>query len=149
VEGLSDALRRELIPWGIDVSRIHPSGVKGTEFNLKAGREGGIRFRSFPIGKVTREQMARKIVALVERPRRAVFFSRLYDVPAVLNRMFPGLVDLASSTWVRWKRRDELQGARRSGMEPAQHHVLTAALPVALFLFAAVYVKIALKWPED
>jgi NADP-dependent 3-hydroxy acid dehydrogenase YdfG len=122
VEGLSDGLRRELSPWGIWVSRIHPSGVKGTEFNRRASRKGGIRYKSLPVGKVTREQLARKMVTLVENPRYALFYSRLYDVPVFLNRHFPGLVDLISNAWVRWKRRSELSEgcmtacpAKRSG----------------------------------
>jgi NADP-dependent 3-hydroxy acid dehydrogenase YdfG len=109
VEGLSDALRRELRPWGIHVTRIHPSGVKGTEFNQRAAQSGGIRFRSAPIGKVTRQQVARALVHLVEHPRRSLFMSRLYDFPVLLNLLLPGLVDLASSTWVRLKRRKALQ----------------------------------------
>jgi hypothetical protein len=35
--------------------------------------------------------------------------SRLYDFPVLLNLLLPGLVDLASSTWVRLKRRQALQ----------------------------------------
>jgi NADP-dependent 3-hydroxy acid dehydrogenase YdfG len=108
VDGLTDGLRRELKPWGIRVSRIHPSGVKGTEFNKQAGKQGGIRYRSVQIGRVSREQVARKIVNLVEQPRRAVYISRLYDLPVFLNIFFPGVVDQISSLWVRWKRRKEL-----------------------------------------
>jgi NADP-dependent 3-hydroxy acid dehydrogenase YdfG len=140
VEGLTDGLRRELIPWGINVSRIHPSGVKGTEFNPKAGREGGIRYRSFPLGKVTREQVAREIVALVERPRRKIFLSRLYDVPVLLNRLFPGFVDFASSLWVRWKRREELRRAPYPGAAPARYHGRSLVLPAALLALAAIFV---------
>jgi short-subunit dehydrogenase len=107
VEGLTDGLRRELKPWGIYVSRVHPSGVKGTEFNQKADRDGGIEYRSLPIGKVTRERVAHELVRLVERPRRAVFFSRLYDVPVILNLLFPELVDYVMAVWVKRKYRDE------------------------------------------
>lgn len=107
VEGLSDGLRRELLPWGIHVSRVHPSGVKDTEFNPKAGRSGGIRYRSLPLGRVSRERVAREIVGLVERPRRAIFFSRLYDVGVFFNLFFPGLVDWASGLWVRRMQRQQ------------------------------------------
>ena len=111
IEGLTDGLRRELIPWGIEVSRIHPSGVKGTEFNRQAGRHGGIRYRSLPIGKVSRKRVAEVILRLVEHPRRAVFLSRLYDVPVVLNELAPGLIDGVMSLWVRRKRDQELKAA--------------------------------------
>jgi short-subunit dehydrogenase len=59
IEGLTEGLRRELIPWGIEVSRIHPSGVRGTEFNRQAAHQGGIRYRALPVGKVSREQVRR------------------------------------------------------------------------------------------
>ena len=77
VEGLTDGLRRELIPWGIKVMRIHPSGVTGTEFKEKAARDGGIQFKSISFGQVSRERVARTLVSLVERPRRSVFLGRI------------------------------------------------------------------------
>jgi short-subunit dehydrogenase len=139
VEGLADGLRRELIPWGIKVSRIHPSGVKGTEFNRKAGREGGIKFRSFPIGKVTRERVARELVSLVERPRRAIFLSRLYDVPVLLNLLFPGLVDFLSSTWIRSKRKDELRKTTSQDVQHTWSSGYSLVVPSFLLLFSALY----------
>lgn len=107
VEGLTDGLRRELIPWGIKVMRIHPSGVTGTEFKEKAARDGGIQFKSISFGQVSRERVARTLVSLVERPRRSVFLGRIYDGLAILNKLFPWIIDWASSTWVRFKQRQE------------------------------------------
>ena len=109
VEGLTDALRRELIPWGIRVMRIHPSAVPGTEFNQQAARHGGLRYRSIPIGRVSRERVARAMVRLVERPRRAVFLSHLYDVPALANLLVPGMIDILILNWVRTMRRRDLE----------------------------------------
>ena len=109
VEGLTDGLRRELIPWGIKVMRIHPSGVTGTEFKAKASRDGGIQFRSISFGQVSRERVARTLVRLVERPRPSVFLGRIYDGLAILNKLFPWTIDWASSTWVRLKQREELK----------------------------------------
>jgi NADP-dependent 3-hydroxy acid dehydrogenase YdfG len=140
VEGLSDGLRRELIPWGIHVSRVHPSGVKETEFNQKAKQDGGIKFRSFPIGKVTREKVAREMVRLVEKPRRALFFSRLYDLPVALNKLSPGLMDTLSSLWVRWKRREELR-AYQPRPKPAKYGRSPLALPAAGLLLAGLLVR--------
>ena len=114
VEGLTDGLRRELIPWGIKVMRIHPSGVTGTEFKEKASRDGGIQFRSISFGQVTRERVARTVVRLVERPRRSVFLGRVYDVAAILNKLFPWTIDWASSTWVRLKQREESKKRNKS-----------------------------------
>jgi len=107
VEGLTDGLRRELIPWGIKVMRIHPSGVTGTEFKEKAARDGGIQFRSISFGQISRERVARTLVNLVERPHPSVFLGRIYDIPAILNKLFPWTIDWASSIWVRLKQRQE------------------------------------------
>jgi len=107
VEGLTDGLRRELIPWGIKVIRIHPSGVTGTEFKEKASREGGIRFKSLAVGRVSREKVARTVVRLVEHPRRSIFLGHLYDVPVLLDSLFPWLVDWVTAAWVLNKQREE------------------------------------------
>lgn len=111
VEGLTDGLRRALAPWGITVIRIHPSSVTGTEFTQSHRQGGVVHYMPFPLGRVSRERMARHIVGLIEKPRRALFMSRLYDVPVFLNKVFPGFVDWTSETWVRNKRNDELPPA--------------------------------------
>ena len=108
VEGLTDGLRRALSPWGITVIRIHPSSVTGTEFTKSHKRGGTVHYMPFPLGRVSRERLARHIVGLIEQPRRALFMSRLYDVPVLLNRLFPEFVDWTSATWVRRRRKDEI-----------------------------------------
>lgn len=145
VEGLTDALRRELEPWGIRVSRIHPSGVKGTEFNKKAAQQGGVRYRSAPIGKVTREQVAHEIVELVEKPRRAVYMSRIYDLPVLVNMLVPEAIDLFSSIWVRLKRRQELK-EDEVGETPEVHYGRVLNVPqIIVMAFSAVLVYLFLK----
>jgi len=118
VEGLTDGLRRELIPWGIKVMRIHPSGVTGTEFKEKASRDGGIQFKSISLGQVSRERVARTLVRLVERPRPSIFLGRLYDGLAILNKLFPWMIDWASSTWVRLKQAEELKKGQNERPPP-------------------------------
>ena len=108
IEGLTDGLRRALLPWGIAVIRIHPSSVSGTEFNQRVLRDGTVHYQPVPIGRISREQLARHIVDLVRRPRRALFISRLYEVPVLLNKLFPEAVDWISATWVRRKQKEEL-----------------------------------------
>jgi len=108
VEGLTDGLRRALLPWGITVIRIHPSSVSGTEFNKRVMRDGRVEYQPVPIGRISRERLARHLVGLIEKPRRALFISRVYEVPVLLNKLFPEIVDWVSATWVRQKRRREL-----------------------------------------
>ena len=119
VEGLTDALRRELLPWGITVIRIHPSSVTGTEFNQHVMRGGTVKYQPLPIGRITREQLARHIVELIEKPRRALFVSRLYEFPVLLNRLFPEVIDWVSANWVRRKRKQEISPANR--IAPVQY----------------------------
>jgi NADP-dependent 3-hydroxy acid dehydrogenase YdfG len=107
IEGLTDGLRRALLPWGITVIRIHPSSVSGTEFNKNVVRKDGVEYKAVPIGRISRERLARNIVGLIEKPRRALFMSRLYEVPVLLNKLFPGFIDWTSATWVRRKYKQE------------------------------------------
>jgi NADP-dependent 3-hydroxy acid dehydrogenase YdfG len=108
VEGLTDGLRRTLQPFGITVIRIHPSSVSGTEFAKHPYRPGAVTYAPVPIGRISRERLARHLVGLIEKPRRALFISRIYEVPVQLNRFFPAVVDFFSETWIRRKRKDEI-----------------------------------------
>ena len=108
VEGLTDGLRRALLPWGITVIRIHPSSVTGTEFSHHFSRGGTVKYTPIPIGRISREQLARRMIELIERPQRALFISRIYDIPVVINKVFPGFVDQLSALWVRLKRKNEM-----------------------------------------
>lgn len=108
VEVLSDGLRRELAPWGIKVIRVHPSAVTGTEFKDKAIANGGVNYSTTALGRVSRETVARAIVKLVEDPQRSLFLGRLYDVPVIINAMFPRLIDFFSALFVKFHRRKEL-----------------------------------------
>ena len=107
IEGLTDGLRRSLMPWGITVIRIHPSSVTGTEFNQRVYRGGTVKYRPVPIGRISREHLAHRIVQLVERPQRTLFMSRIYEVPVLINKLFPEFLDWVSATWVRRKQRKE------------------------------------------
>ncbi len=144
VEGLTDGLRRELLPWGITVMRVHPSSVSGTEFNDRVVREGGIRYRSLPVGRISRERLARHLVHLVEQPRRAFFISRLYEPLVFLNKYFPELVDRAMSRWVRNKRKEELPP--QENVAPVRYKHSYSLLPVVgAFVTLALVAKVFRK----
>ena len=134
VEGLTDGLRRALLPWGIAVIRIHPSSVSGTEFNKNVVRPGGVEYRAVPIGRITRERLARHIVDLIEKPRRALFISRIYEVPVLINKLFPEIVDWVSATWVRRKRSKEIPLAEE--VMPLHYPRSNPFWPVLAGLFA-------------
>jgi NADP-dependent 3-hydroxy acid dehydrogenase YdfG len=108
VEGLTDGLRRSLLPWGITVIRVHPSSVTGTEFTQHMRRGGTVKYMPVPIGRVKRERLARRLVDLIENPQRALFISRIYEIPVLVNKLFPGLIDRLSARWVQQKRKKEI-----------------------------------------
>ncbi len=144
IEGFSDGLRRELRPWGIHVSRVHPSGVPHTEFNQQAGANGGVQYNSVAIGRVSKEQVAQALVRLVQHPRRSVFLGRAYEVAVFFNRHFPGLVDGAMGLWVRRQRSAELSAPAPAALpvSPRPGRALVPALALvaaAAVVGAAVY----------
>ena len=143
VEALSDGLRRELAPWGITVIRIHPSAVTGTEFKEKAVEDGGVTYGTLPIGRVSRERVAKDIVRLVEQPRRAHFVSRIYDVAIIIDDLFPRFVDWNSINWVSRKRRKEL--ASGTGSTPVQYAGISSTLPLAILTLGFVLGRMLLK----
>ncbi len=114
VEGLTDALRRELSAWGIKVIRIHPGSVSGTEFNQKAHARGGQEYKLAGIGRVSREYAAKKIIEAIKKEKKVVMFSWLYRFPAFINLHFPFLVDWAMKIWVKWERKGELKKENQS-----------------------------------
>lgn len=131
IEGLTDGLRRALLPWGITVIRIHPSSVSGTEFNHRVHRGGTVSYKPVPIGRISRERLARYIVDLIEKPRRALYISRIYDLPVLINKLFPEIVDWISAGWVRRKQKEKIPSVEQ--IKPVQY-----PLSPTLWQFAGV-----------
>ena len=69
------------------------ANISGTEFNQRVVRPATVYYRPVPIGRIRREQLVRHIVRLIEKPRRTLFISRVYEVPVLLNKLFPEIVD--------------------------------------------------------
>lgn len=92
VHGFSEALRREVKPWGIDVSMVYPGGVV-TEFASHAGikRKTGYTTPRFML--LTAEQVAEAVVKLVRKPRRMWIIPWLWSFSMWMNRNLNGLVD--------------------------------------------------------
>src|SRR5574341_1015870 len=103
IEGLSDGLRRELAPWNIHVTRVHPSAVD-TLFNTKAEQHGGIHYPYDTITGVTKEKVAEKIIGVLKRPRRALYIARrrpIIELGVLINRRLPGLIDFVMKSRVK------------------------------------------------
>ncbi|MBO9367765.1 MAG: SDR family NAD(P)-dependent oxidoreductase [Chloroflexi bacterium] len=93
VRGFTDALRREVAPFGIHVSGIYP-GPAATEFGLHVGQnpaKAGLKW----VGRftMTSEYVARKVVEVARRPRRTLIIPWWFRPLIALDWHFPGLVD--------------------------------------------------------
>jgi len=111
VHGFSEALRREVKPWGIDVSMIYPGGVT-TEFGQHAGikRKTGATTPRFLL--LTAEQVGQAVVQLVRSPRAMRIIPWLWSFSVWLNRNFNGLVDYTTINRFTIPEREEELKAR-------------------------------------
>jgi short-subunit dehydrogenase len=93
IRGFTEALRREVAPFGIKVSGIYP-GPATTEFGLRAkGAASGAGYKSPAWARLTSEQVARRVVRLAKNPRRTVILPWWFHPAIWINSLFPGLVD--------------------------------------------------------
>lgn len=92
VRGFGEALRREVSRYGVLVSAIY-SGAVATEFARDSGVTGKIGINPPRTSKLTAEDVARTVLRLVNRPRRAVIIPASMRFVVWLNMLFPGFVD--------------------------------------------------------
>jgi short-subunit dehydrogenase len=108
VHGFSEALRREVKPWGIDVCLVYPGGVV-TEFNQHAGIQRRTKTSTPKFMLLTADQVASAVIKLARHPRRILVIPWLWSVTVFLNKFFPGLVDYTSiNRFTIPEREDEL-----------------------------------------
>ena len=104
VRGFTDALRREVQPFGVDVSGIYP-GPAQTEFGQHTGnhpmKKSALRryFRS-----MTSEEVAERVVELARSPRRAVIMPWYYHIAIWADWYMPWLVDWITMSVLTKKR---------------------------------------------
>jgi NADP-dependent 3-hydroxy acid dehydrogenase YdfG len=93
VRGFTDALRREVAPFGVQISGIYP-GPAVTEFSLHTGRNSAksalSRFKGL---SMTSESVAQRVVGLARHPRRTLIIPWWYRPAAWVSENFPALVD--------------------------------------------------------
>ena len=115
VHGFSEALRREVKPWGIEVSMIYPGGVK-TEFGEHAGIKRKTKATTPGFLLLSAEDVARGVVGLVRRPRGMLILPWLWSVTALINKLFPSFVDYTTiNKFTIPEREEELKAAKESG----------------------------------
>jgi short-subunit dehydrogenase len=109
VHGFSEALRREVKPWGIDVSMIYPGGVV-TEFASHAGIKRKTKATTPKALLLTAEQVANAVVQLVHRPRAMWILPWPWSFTVWMNRNLNWLVDYTTiKNFTIPERADELK----------------------------------------
>lgn len=97
VRGFTEALRRETIPFGVNVSAVYP-GSAATEFQKHIGEnKAKKRFVTPDWLRVTPEDVASGVVRLAKRPRRSLFLPKIMGLSVFFNSHFPGISDSAQA----------------------------------------------------
>lgn len=92
VRGFTEALRREVAPYGIKVSGIYP-GPSRTEFGWQTGSGKRRRPRWFELTYIPADRVAQRVVDLAKRPRRSVIIPAWF-IPLVWGETaFKGIAD--------------------------------------------------------
>ncbi len=98
VRGFTDALRREVAPFGIQVSGIYP-GPAHTEFGWEAGFKMQKRLHPFKRIFMPSEKVARRVVELARHPRRSVVIPWWFNLVIWGENTFPAIADWMIRTY--------------------------------------------------
>ncbi len=98
MRGFSEALRREVGCYGIQVSVIYPGAVT-TEFVEHTGMRRKTGITTPGRMRLSADQVADAVWQLVKRPRRSVIIPPIFRYATAINFIFPGWVD-----WIVEKR---------------------------------------------
>lgn len=112
IDGFSQALRREVEPWGIRVSVIYPTGV-ATEFGQHAGIQRKTKYTTPKSLLLTADDVGRAVLRLAAGNRSAeVLMPGVNFFAKHVNQLFPWLVDwLMIRNFTIPEREDELREA--------------------------------------
>ncbi|HSG45373.1 MAG TPA: SDR family oxidoreductase [Anaerolineales bacterium] len=111
VHGFSESLRREVKPWGIEVSMIYPGGVK-TEFQSHAGIKRKTGATTPKALSLSAEDVGLEVVQLTKRPRAMRIIPWGWNVSVWLNRNLNWLVDRTTiNRFTIPEREEELKAA--------------------------------------
>lgn len=93
VRAFTDALRREVSPFGIHVSGIYP-GPATTEFGKKLERtRSRERVKKFKYPHLTSAYVAQRVVEVAQRPRRSLVIPWWFRIITTFDMLFPVVVD--------------------------------------------------------
>ena len=111
VHGFSEALRREVKPWGIDVSMIYPGGVT-TEFGQHAGIQRKTKATTPKSLLLSADDVGRAVVQLVGNPRAMWILPWAWTFTVWMNRNLNWLVDYTTINRFTIPEREEELNAR-------------------------------------
>jgi short-subunit dehydrogenase len=111
VHGFSEALRREVKPWGIDVSMIYPGGVT-TEFGQHAGIQRKTKATTPKSLLLTADDVGQAVVQLVRSPRAMWIIPWAWSFTVWMNRNLNWLVDYTTINRFTIPEREEELNAR-------------------------------------
>ena len=125
VQGLSEALRAELVRYGIDVLVVCP-GLTATNFpqNMIENRA------KWPMDhkrSMTAAEVAEQTLRAIEKGKREVVLTGAGRLLVWLNRFFPRLVDALVARKVRSLYRDEMEARTRRPHEQEKREEVEAA----------------------
>ncbi|MFC2052852.1 SDR family NAD(P)-dependent oxidoreductase [Chloroflexota bacterium] len=92
VRGFSEALRREVAVYGINVSVIYPGAVD-TEFEERAHIQRKTGTRTPKALRLSADEVAQAVLHLTRRPKRSLVIPWQMCIVFGINRFMPGLVD--------------------------------------------------------
>jgi short-subunit dehydrogenase len=93
VRAFTDALRREVSPFGIHVSGIYP-GPATTEFGKKLERtRSRERVKRLKYPHLTSEYVAQRVVNVARRPVRSLVIPWWFRIITTFDLLFPVVVD--------------------------------------------------------
>ncbi len=93
IRGFTDALRREVGPFGVRVSGLYP-GPAETEFSQHTGGPGVKSTLKLPPWiSMSAAYVARRTVGLAKRPRRTLIIPWWFQIVTGFDAIFPGAVD--------------------------------------------------------
>jgi short-subunit dehydrogenase len=92
LRGFSEALRREVMGLGIQVSAVYPGSVR-TEFSRHMGRKKKPRFTTPDWLVLSSEDVAKTILSVAQNPRPATVIPRILRPILFIGLNFPTLAD--------------------------------------------------------
>ncbi len=108
LRGFTEALHREVAPWGVQVSGVYPAGVE-TEWGDRAGFRRRIGATVARRLRLSPEYVAEAVVRLVKHPRRQLILPPIARVLVWIDRVAPWAADWVTRRFVLAERKDPVE----------------------------------------